>query len=186
MKSASELIHPSGFGYNLINEPVSTPDKPDDLCQSDTILNQDCPLSPSTSITPLSPSPSPSRFPSSFQSGCSPLSIPSEGETQLQLELDLSPTKRTYANILKTGSSFTENIPRKVFGDNPSTGFGIKKILSRSPNQRPPKLVRKGRVDEEVHNPAIISPVFFGKKSNLQKPRGEFLFDETLVVWQRR
>jgi hypothetical protein len=41
-------------------------------------------------------------------------------------------------------------------------------------------------VEEEIHNPAIISPVFFGKKRNLQRPRREFIFDETLVVWQRR
>ena len=185
MKSASELIHPAGFGYNLINEPLSTPEKPDGLGSSDTTLNLDSlPLSPSPPSQSLSQSPT--KLPPSNQAGCSSLSIPLDEESQLQLQLDLSPTKRTYANILKSGPSFNENIPRKVFGDNPSTGFGIKKILSRSPNNRPPKLVRKGRVEEEVHNPSIISPVFFGKKRNLQKPRGELIFDETLVVWQRR
>jgi hypothetical protein len=38
---------------------------------------------------------------------------------------------------------------------------------------------------QEIHNPSLISPVFFGKKKNSQKPRREVRFDETLVVWQR-
>lgn len=39
---------------------------------------------------------------------------------------------------------------------------------------------------KEIHNPSLVSPVFFGKKKNSQKPRREVRFDETLVVWQRR
>jgi hypothetical protein len=72
-----------------------------------------------------------------------------------------------------------------VFGDNPNTGFGAKKNPSNVSSSRP-QLVRKGHVEEEVHNPAVISPVFFGKKKNLQRPRREVVFDESLVVWQRR
>ena len=48
-----------------------------------------------------------------------------------------------------------------------------------------PKLVRKKHVEAEVADSRIISPVFFGKKKNLSKPRREFRFDETLVVWQK-
>ena len=95
-----------------------------------------------------------------------------------------SPSKKSYANVLKTGSPLPESIPRKIFGDNPSTGYGTKRMTPKPSNR--PKLVRKGHVEEEVHNPSIISPVFFGKKKNLQRPRREFVFDETLVVWQRR
>jgi hypothetical protein len=72
-----------------------------------------------------------------------------------------------------------------VFGDNPNTGFGAKKNPSNVSSSRP-QLVRKGHVEEEIHNPAVISPVFFGKKKNLQRPRREVVFDESLVVWQRR
>ena len=56
---------------------------------------------------------------------------------------------------------------------------------SKSSSSRP-QLVRKGHVEEEIHNPAVISPVFFGKKKNIQRPRREVVFDESLVVWQRR
>lgn len=179
MISASELIHPSGFGYNLINESVATPEKPNGVDQLNINMSsipQPQPhLIPSSSLNTIPPS-SPLKNHS--------LSLPEDIETISSS--DNSSTKKTYAHILKTGSPLPESIPRKIFGDNPSTGFGVKKISSRSPNNRPPKLIRKGRVEEEIHNPSIISPVFFGKKKNLQKPRKELIFDETLVVWQKR
>ena len=130
-----------------------------------------------------SSSTSSSPFASSKPSINYSLSYPEERDLILH---DIPSPRPSYASALKTGSPLPESIPRKIFGDTPSTGFGVKKKHVNSSSSSRPKLVRKGHVEEEVHNPAIISPVFFGKKRNLQRPRREFIFDETLVVWQRR
>lgn len=193
VKSASELIHPSGFGYNLLQEaePLqsetnSLPATPDQMASRP--LSSSSPFSQPTQgqyphpkfHSALSPTTSSSSFASSKQSSTFALSYPEDRDVILQ---DIPSPRPSYATAVKSPHSQPESIPRKIFGDTPATGFGVKKkhvISSR------PKLVRKGHVEEEIHNPAIISPVFFGKKRNLQRPRREFIFDETLVVWQRR
>ena len=192
VKSASELIHPSGFGYNLLHEAGtshsetnSVPATPDQLASR--LPSSSSPFSQPTQVQHQHPkfhsAPSPtssSTFASSKQSNNFSLTHPEDRDAILQ---DIPSPRPSYATAVKSPPSHPESIPRKIFGDTPSTGFGVKKKHVSSSR---PKLVRKGHVEEEIHNPAIISPVFFGKKRNLQRPRREFIFDETLVVWQRR
>lgn len=48
-----------------------------------------------------------------------------------------------------------------------------------------PLLVRKGHVEEELSDPRLIHPTFFGKKRNLQK-KIESRYDEARVMWQQK
>jgi hypothetical protein len=193
VKSASELIHPSGFGYNLLQEADSLHSETNSLAatpdqQASRTLSSSSPFSQPTQgqysypkfHTAPSPTATSSSFPSSKQPSNFSLSHPEDRDVILQ---DIPSPRPSYATAVKSPSTQPGSIPRKIFGDTPSTGFGVKKKHVTSSR---PKLVRKGHVEEEIHNPAIISPVFFGKKRNLQRPRREFIFDETLVVWQRR
>ena len=206
VKSASELIHPSGFGYNLLSEAVppaplspEPPTPPFSPSKSLSLSTLDIPEITTAKLQPLNVfplSPGSMKFSgrsstssSSRTSACSPflsLSIPEDEELDLEsIVTTPSPSKKSYATVLTSGSPLTDSIPRMIFGDHPNTGFGAKKMPSKSSSSRP-QLVRKGHVEEEIHNPAVISPVFFGKKKNIQRPRREVVFDESLVVWQRR
>ena len=181
VKSASELMHPSGFGYNLLPElkiatteitPTVAPEADSNLDSISTHTNELktpmlFPRYNSQTAGYQRPFLAAQKFMSTTSNEGNDIdssSLSAESESPVTQQRRMS-----YASVLN----------RPILVDSkPPQPFRLNA-------ERPRLLVRNQHVEAEVADATKISPVFFGKKKNLQKPRHEFRFDESLVVWQK-